>query len=607
MMRPDAFVLLSTVFLRPVVAARALIFHKPCGLITTHHDQLGRKTVYDALHELLPDLAKQDTTWHACGRLDQDTSGLLIITTDGQLVRHVTDPTVGAGLTKRYRVRCHLLADGALDQLRAGVELGGGLGTSSPAEVHVEAVQRKSHILSIGIREGKNRQIRRMLHAVGSGVMALERRSIGSLELGDLEVGGVRWLSDNELQELLGYQPPTGPAEGGSGQQRKRPPPPPSTAAAVPMENTPPQMDAAARSLVTTAAPAQGSYRLLDCGDLQRLERFGAHTVRRPCPAATWPAGLPADRWDALADLAYVEASQAGGTAGQGSGRWEGSAAEALCAEGSDGLERDDGGAVPGRWTLASDAGFELALSPGPSGQLGAFPEQQANWRWLRSACAAASASGTSGTRGTSDASSAQDPLRVLNLFAHTGGSTLACAAASAPAEGSRPSHTRPIEVVHLDGARSAVGRARSNADLSNLSGVNIRWISEDVLTYCRRAVKRGERFDGIIADPPAFGRGGKKGAEWKIQRDMPVLVDLLTELLAEAPAFVLLTCHDHRWQSARLGETLQGMLPEGEAAAPPGQLEEGVMVLQAEERGGRDLPMGHFARWRQWPAPDTP
>ena len=501
-------------------ATRTLVFHKPAGLVTTHNDELGRRTVYDALRERLPPNDAGES-WHACGRLDADTTGLLIITTDGRLVRHVTDPTAGGNLMKKYRALCHRLDRPAIRKLQEGVDLGGGLGVSRPASVAEDDEQPngKQSLLTIGIREGRNRQIRRMLHAVGSGVMRLERLSVGSIELGDLPEGEYRWLSEEELRDGLGYPPPS---------------------------------EEAADEATAT------DYSLLDSGDFSRLEYFGGHLVARPCPSASWKRGLSEARWRDPAVLRYTE---------------------------EDGGDWVDADAASPSWSMDTGLGFTLGLQCGPSGQVGAFPEQHDNWRWLKETCETAIGARRSGG----------GPLRILNLFGHTGASSLACAAAAAAAATDAPDGEGPIEIVHLDGARSAVSRARSNADLSDLSDVPVRWICEDVMTYCNRAAKRGETFDGIIVDPPAFGRGGKKGAEWRIQRDMPNLLDVLATLLPDRPAFVLLTCHDQRWPSSRLSEALEGMLP-----CDDGSLEEGRMVLKASERGGRDLPMGAFARWRR-------
>jgi len=177
--------------------------------------------------------------------------------------------------------------------------------------------------------------------------------------------------------------------------------------------------------------------------------------------------------------------------------------------------------------------------------------------------------------------SNAPTGLQVLNLFGYTGGSSLACLA------------SRNADVTHLDGARAAVSRARSNAELSGLSGEPVRWIVDDALTYVRRAARRGERYDGIVLDPPAFGRGAKR--EWRIDRDLPLLSGLLAEVLSDDPSFVLLSAHDPRWPVAALDGQLRE-ITRG-ASAVRGRCERGEMLLRARG-GGRDLPMGVYSRW---------
>ena len=563
---------------RPLARTKAIAFHKPKGLLCTHRDEYSRPTVYDALQALLPseDIHGQ---WHACGRLDQNTSGLLILTNDGRFVQHVTNPTAGAGLVKRYRLQCHALAEDALEQLRSGVDLGGTLGRTRPAEVKMHAssshgdakdgAKVRTNWLTISITEGKNRQIRRMLHAVGSGVMQLERLAVGALELGNLAEGSMRVVSDVELRDALGWD------------------------------------SANRRSVLTQDAPVQGvlrtdrseatstaihanapAYSLLDSGDERRLERFGDIVVDRPCPSATWPKGLPRARWES-ARLVYSERSHSAGGARAREGEWAGDDLAALCSGEDPALG----------WILASETGVCLGLEPGPSGQVGAFPEQETNWQWLRTQC-----------RQAADRSGA--PVRVLNLFGHTGGSTLACAAANHPMTAGGASATgtgagsplsAPVEVTHLDGARSAVRRARANAELCGLGSVPIRWICEDTTTFVQRALRRGDRFDAIVLDPPAFGRGGSKRAEWRLSKDLPPLAELLGALLSDDPAFVLLTCHDAKWPAAKLRSIVHTVLDaRGQRPERPrlGADEQGQMILRATEPGGRDLPMGDFARW---------
>jgi 23S rRNA pseudouridine2605 synthase/16S rRNA pseudouridine516 synthase len=191
-------------------------YHKPKGLITTHADELGRETVYDRLRTLLPpSLARVE--WHAIGRLDADTTGLLLFTNDGGLVHHATQPKTK--LPKTYRVLAKgLLTDDAVAQLRAGVPLTGGLGMSGPAEVTVEGFQTATTWLTMRISEGKNRQIRRSLLAVGSQVIRLTRTHVGGVAL-DLAENAWRLLSEEEIEDGLGYR-----AQGGTWAASRRGP-----------------------------------------------------------------------------------------------------------------------------------------------------------------------------------------------------------------------------------------------------------------------------------------------------------------------------------------------------------------------------------------------
>ena len=191
----------------------AILFHKPTGCVTTHRDNQdlpvdteARPTVYDFLPCELRD-RKKDSRFHAVGRLDLKTSGLLILTTDGRLVHHVTDPETK--IEKTYVALCMgRLADEVVERLRRGVDMAGGNGFSAPARVDVEGYEGKKTRIRLTICEGKNRQIRRMLHAVQSGVMELERTHIGNLDLSGIEKpGDWRYLTEEEVVSHLGYQP----------------------------------------------------------------------------------------------------------------------------------------------------------------------------------------------------------------------------------------------------------------------------------------------------------------------------------------------------------------------------------------------------------------
>jgi 23S rRNA pseudouridine2605 synthase/16S rRNA pseudouridine516 synthase len=182
-----------------------LAFHKPVGLVTTHDDEHGRETVYDRLVPLLPAALRRER-WHAVGRLDKDTSGLLLFTNDGAFLSHATQPRTA--LEKTYLVLAKgLLEDDALVPLREGVELTGGLGRSGKATVELLGHGIATSYLKVAIKEGKNRQVRRMLLAIGSQAIRLQRVQIGGLAL-DLDEGAWRRVSPEEVRAKLGYAPP---------------------------------------------------------------------------------------------------------------------------------------------------------------------------------------------------------------------------------------------------------------------------------------------------------------------------------------------------------------------------------------------------------------
>lgn len=278
-------------------------------------------------------------------------------------------------------------------------------------------------------------------------------------------------------------------------------------------------------------------YELLDFGGGRKLERFGQTPVDRPSPAAAGVAPLARD-WPEGVRYSGAKVSD---------GSWSQAASQRLA----------DGVTVP----LGAGRAFRVELDLTPAGQVGLFPEQFPNWRWLAERVAAAGR-----------------PLRVLNLFAYTGASTLAAAAAGA-------------EVTHVDASKPSVERARANAALSGLAGAPIRWIIEDALKYCRREVKRGSQYDAVILDPPSYGHG-PKGEEWKLERDLPALLGMVGELTRRQPAFLLATCHTPGVGPAELATYLaDGVFGSCGQAPASGR-------LWLTTRDGRRLESGVYARW---------
>ncbi len=273
-------------------------------------------------------------------------------------------------------------------------------------------------------------------------------------------------------------------------------------------------------------------YELLDFGAGRKLERFGRTVLDRPCPAAVDLEQANPQAWSVAGACTF-----AGERAGEGKWRKK----------------------FPAFAVTTRAAKFELA--PLPSGQVGLFPEQFANWQWIAEQC-----------------QRVEKPLHVLNLFAYTGGSTLAAANAGA-------------EVTHVDAAKSMVARARTNAELSGLADHPIRWIVEDALKFCQREVKRGNEYEAVILDPPSYGHG-PKGEAWSIRRDLLPLLELCGKLTAKRRAFVLCTCHTPGIGAAELSAYLSDGL-FGHCGQPP---RVGTLYLKTDD--GRKLPSGEFARW---------
>ena len=292
-------------------------------------------------------------------------------------------------------------------------------------------------------------------------------------------------------------------------------------------------------------------YELLDFGGGRKLERFAGCVTDRPSPPALRLARRRAGLWRS-ADLCFEEDASKQETSALGvRGTWH---------------PRTETGArlLESGWTLQyKSPDFTLELKASPFGHLGVFPEQAPNWDRLRRLC-------LDGNRRLGR------PLRVLNLFAYTGGSTLACAAAGA-------------EVTHLDAARNVVGQARRNAGLSKLAEAPIRWIADDAVKYTKREIKREKKFDGIILDPPAYGHGAR-GEVWRLARDLPKLLALLPRLIEPQYPFILLTCHSPGFDPPRLRallETLSGELPQT-------KVDSGLMSIT--DTGGAPLSAGAFA-----------
>ena len=282
-------------------------------------------------------------------------------------------------------------------------------------------------------------------------------------------------------------------------------------------------------------SPDWVDYELLDTGNGRKLERYGVYRLVRPEPQALWKPRLPEHIWDS-ADAFFRPSGDESG------GHW------ALTEK------------MPPEWPMQyRHLRFHCHLVN--SRHTGVFPEQASNWDWIYGCIK------SSGRR-----------IRVLNLFGYTGLASLMAASAGA-------------EVTHVDASRKAIAWGRDNQALSGMSPLPIRWLVDDVFKFIRREIRRQSLYDGLILDPPKFGRG-PEGQVWEFFNDLPDLLHDCRKLLSAAPLFIVLTAYAIRASalsiSQALGEALNGL---------GGKLNAGELVLR-ETSAKRLISLAIFVRW---------
>lgn len=283
-------------------------------------------------------------------------------------------------------------------------------------------------------------------------------------------------------------------------------------------------------------SPDWKDYVLLDSGEGEKLERYGPHTFVRPEPQAVWPRTLPAKRWEAATARFQITNEENGG-------HWVFT------------------GPSITRWQMGyKDLHFWAQTSA--SRHLGVFPEQGCHWDWIAAQIA----------------SQPGRQLRVLNLFGYTGVASLAAAAAGA-------------QVTHLDASKKVVTWGQENQALSKLKDRPIRWIVDDALKFVQRENRRQSRFDGLILDPPKFGRG-PKGEVWEFYKLLPTLLQECRSLLSDQPVFIVLTAYAIQASALTIYQALKEL-----TAHLPGTVTTGELATQ-EQSAGRLISNALFARW---------
>ena len=280
-------------------------------------------------------------------------------------------------------------------------------------------------------------------------------------------------------------------------------------------------------------------YELIDASDGERLERWGKYILVRPDPQIIWKGMKRSPLWR-KADAVYSRSKSGGGS-------WSVSK-------------------IPTEWKIGLKLGDEkdirFIIRPTGFKHTGLFPEQAANWNWFYNLIKA------SGRR-----------IKLLNLFAYTGGATVAAASAGA-------------EVCHVDASKGMVSQAKQNIALNGMADLPVRYIVDDCRKFCERELRRGNRYDAIIMDPPSYGRG-PNGEVWKLEECISDLIELTSKLLSDDPLFFLLNSYTTGLSPATVGYMLNSVLTKKFG----GRTETGELGLYVTETGGI-LPCGSSARW---------
>lgn len=282
-------------------------------------------------------------------------------------------------------------------------------------------------------------------------------------------------------------------------------------------------------------------YELLDTGDGHRLEQWGAVRLKRPDPQVIWQPSLPAREWDA-ANAEFIGGGERG--------RW---------------MKKST---LPAKWDVYFRPDIKLIAKPTPFKHTGIFAEQASNWEWMTGIVGQASGS-------------VAGPLKILNLFAYTGGATMVL---------TRLGH----KVTHVDASKPAIAWAKENQFANKFAPDSIRWILDDAVKFVQRELNRGETYDGIIMDPPAFGHG-PTGKTWKFNRDLPLLLEQSVGLLSADAKFLLINGYATNSSAISLGNILEDAMAKRSDLG--GATEFGELCL--EQKTSRKISTGIFARWR--------
>lgn len=286
-------------------------------------------------------------------------------------------------------------------------------------------------------------------------------------------------------------------------------------------------------------------YELIDSGDYEKLERFGKYVTRRPEPQAVWHKSLSEQEWEKQTDAFFKKEKGKTSQDGNDKGQW---------------IQRKG---MPDQWLISyTYKGMNLRFRLGLTSfkHVGIFPEQSENWNFIYDKINHMTI----------------DEPKILNLFAYTGGASIAAKSAGA-------------DVTHVDSVKQVITWSRENMEASSLN--NIRWIVEDALKFCRREVKRGKKYNGIILDPPAYGRG-PDGEKWILEENIAEIMQLCSDLLEEHNSFLILNLYSMGFSAVIAENLIKDYFPD---VHDP---EYGELLIP--DQAGRRLPLSIYVRFHR-------
>ena len=287
-------------------------------------------------------------------------------------------------------------------------------------------------------------------------------------------------------------------------------------------------------------------YALLDSGDGDKLERFGPYIFSRPEPQAIWKKNLSSKVWNNTSGK-FISSSSTDND--QIVGKWS--------------LEKN----LPDKWEINFE-NLKFFATPTPFRHLGFFPDQSPHWLWAAEKI-----------KLHQQLFSKKTPLKILNLFGYSGVASLHAAANGAT-------------VTHIDASKKAINFAFENRNLSSFENLPIKFITEDAVKFVQREIRRNNKYDAIILDPPKYGRG-PNGEKWELFKDLPFLLNLIPQILSKKPLFIILNSYAIRASYLSLHHALKDVMQ-----GFTGSVQSGELCITEEQKNPRQISTAIFARW---------